>query len=185
MHLIFGGYAQGRLSYALKTYHKNRADVFDCAAQPLSEWNGQTILYHLEATCFAGTATEQSPVDLAARNRSELAGLHFDYARGRLRISADFRRRPTVERGSRTDERPACRTSGNGRTDFLRTFHAAADRSTAMIGVGVVSSILLGVLLDFCLATRIGCRIRWSGWERAFPQQKNSCGNGFRKHPAA
>ena len=49
MHLIFGGYAQGRLSYALKTYHKNTADVFDCAAQPLSEWNGQTILYHLEA----------------------------------------------------------------------------------------------------------------------------------------
>ena len=39
MHLIFGGYAQGRLSYALKTYHKNRADVFDCAARPLSEWN--------------------------------------------------------------------------------------------------------------------------------------------------
>lgn len=29
-----------------------------------------------------------------------------------------------------------------------------------MMGVGVVSSILLGVLLDFCLATRIGCRIR-------------------------
>ena len=54
-----------------------------------------------------------------------------------------------------------------------------------MMGVGVVSSILLGVLLDFVLATRIGCRIRWSGLERAFPQQKNSCGNGFRKHPAA
>lgn len=31
MHLIFGGYAQGRLSYALKTYHRNAADVFDCA----------------------------------------------------------------------------------------------------------------------------------------------------------
>ena len=102
MHLIFGGYAQGRLSYALKTYHKNEGDVFDCATQPLSEWNGQYDSLSSGSTCFAGTTTEQSPVDLAARNCSELAGLHFDYARGWLRTSADFRRRPTVERGSRT-----------------------------------------------------------------------------------
>ena len=61
MHLIFGGYAQGRLSYALKTYHKNRADVFDCAAQPLSEWNGQTILYHLEALVSQALQQNKAP----------------------------------------------------------------------------------------------------------------------------
>ena len=64
MHLIFGGYAQGRLSYALKTYHKNRADVFDCAAQPLSEWNGQTILYHLEALVSQSLQQNKAPLTL-------------------------------------------------------------------------------------------------------------------------
>ena len=64
MHLIFGGYAQGRLSYALKTYHKNRADVFDCAAQPLSEWNGQTILYHLEALVSQSLQQNKTPLTL-------------------------------------------------------------------------------------------------------------------------
>ena len=64
MHLIFGGYAQGRLSYALKTYHKNTADVFDCAAQPLSEWNGQTILYHLEALVSQSLQQNKAPLTL-------------------------------------------------------------------------------------------------------------------------
>ena len=64
MHLIFGGYAQGRLSYALKTYHKNVADVFDCATQPLSEWNGQTILYHLEALVSQSLQQNKVPLTL-------------------------------------------------------------------------------------------------------------------------
>jgi len=64
MHLIFGGYAQGRLSYALKTYHKNRADVFDCAAQPLSDWNGQTVLYHLESLVSQALQQNKAPLTL-------------------------------------------------------------------------------------------------------------------------
>lgn len=64
MHLIFGGYAQGRLSYALKTYHKNETDVFDCATQPLSEWNGQTILYHLEALVSQALQQNKAPLTL-------------------------------------------------------------------------------------------------------------------------
>ena len=64
MHLIFGGYAQGRLSYALKTYHKNETDMFDCAAQPLSEWNGQTILYHLEALVSQALQQNKAPLTL-------------------------------------------------------------------------------------------------------------------------
>ena len=63
MHLIFGGYAQGRLSYALKTY-QNTADVFDCATQPLSEWNGQTILYHLEALVSQALQQNKAPLTL-------------------------------------------------------------------------------------------------------------------------
>ena len=149
MHLIFGGYAQGRLSYALKTYHKNAADVFDCATQPLSEWNGQTILYHLEALVSQALQQNKAPLTLLQEtvpNWQDCILITQEVGCGLVPISAEDRQ----WRGSRTDERPACRTSGNGRTDFLRTFHAAADRSTTMMGVGVVSSILLGVLLDFC-----------------------------------
>lgn len=54
-----------------------------------------------------------------------------------------------------------------------------------MIGVGVVSSILLGVLLDFCLRPVLAAASGGLDGKGAFPQQKNSCGNGFRKHPAA
>lgn len=38
--------------------------MFDCATQPLSEWNGQTILYHLEALVSQALQQNKAPLTL-------------------------------------------------------------------------------------------------------------------------
>lgn len=49
MHLILGGYAQGRLSFALQKYDLTPEDVWDAAAEPFVPWQGQRLIYHAEA----------------------------------------------------------------------------------------------------------------------------------------
>lgn len=60
MKLIIGGYAQGRLTYVLRQYERKSEDVFDFARQPLSAWNGQSILYHMEALVTQAEQEHQS-----------------------------------------------------------------------------------------------------------------------------
>ncbi len=48
MRLILGGYAQGKLRYALETYHLALEEVWD-AENPTAPWSGQKIIYHTEA----------------------------------------------------------------------------------------------------------------------------------------
>lgn len=60
MKLIIGGYAQGRLTYVLRQYERKSEDVFDFARQPLSAWNGQSILYHMEALVMQAEQEHQS-----------------------------------------------------------------------------------------------------------------------------
>ena len=60
MKLIIGGYAQGRLTYVLRQYERKPEDVFDFARQPLSAWNGQSILYHMEALVTQAEQEHQS-----------------------------------------------------------------------------------------------------------------------------
>lgn len=49
MILIIGGYAQGRLNYALKKYKLKESDVFDAEKKDISELNEQKIIYHTES----------------------------------------------------------------------------------------------------------------------------------------
>ena len=57
MKLIIGGYAQGRLSYALKKYHLTERDVLDLNFKNLKkfenpdfwkDWKEKKIIYHME-----------------------------------------------------------------------------------------------------------------------------------------
>ncbi|MDE7122564.1 MAG: bifunctional adenosylcobinamide kinase/adenosylcobinamide-phosphate guanylyltransferase [Oscillospiraceae bacterium] len=49
MKLIIGGYAQGRLAYALKKYHLTERDVFDLEILENSDfWKEKKIIYHAE-----------------------------------------------------------------------------------------------------------------------------------------
>lgn len=57
MHLIIGGYAQGRLRYAMETFSLTEQDVWDASAAPESSWNGQRIIYRAE-TLVQGRLTE-------------------------------------------------------------------------------------------------------------------------------
>lgn len=49
MKLIIGGYAQGRLSYALKKYQLTEQDVWDAANAGNSDsWRDKKVIYHAE-----------------------------------------------------------------------------------------------------------------------------------------
>lgn len=66
MRLIIGGYAQGRLSYAMEHYGLTEQDVWDAAAKPLSTWNGQRIIYHVEALVTGWLCEGKNPCEMAA-----------------------------------------------------------------------------------------------------------------------
>lgn len=48
MRLILGGYAQGKLAYAMERFGLTEKDVWDAAEESLSGWNGQRLIYHAE-----------------------------------------------------------------------------------------------------------------------------------------
>lgn len=48
MRLILGGYAQGKLAYAMERFGLTEKDVWDAAEESISAWNGQHIIYHAE-----------------------------------------------------------------------------------------------------------------------------------------
>ncbi|MFR2342235.1 MAG: adenosylcobinamide-phosphate synthase CbiB [Ruminococcus sp.] len=177
MHLIFGGYAQGRLSYALKTYHKNVADVFDCATQPLSEWNGQTILYHLEALVSQSLQQNKVPLTLLQEtvpNWQDCILITQEVGCGLVPISAEDRKwREAV--GRMNAQLAAKRKRSNG---FSANFPWLRQEYNAM--GGVVSSIHWVLLILFWRP--VLRRIRWSG--KGHPRRK-TVAKWFPKHPAA
>lgn len=48
MIFIFGGYAQGKLNFALKEYGLDCGDVFDARQNDFSEYRGERIINHFE-----------------------------------------------------------------------------------------------------------------------------------------
>lgn len=60
MRLIVGGYAQGRLFYAVQKYHLTASDVWD-ASDTDSEWNGHKVIYHFEALVTDWIHTGKDP----------------------------------------------------------------------------------------------------------------------------
>lgn len=48
MIFIFGGYAQGKLNFALKKYGLDYSDVFDSQQNDFSEYRGERIINHFE-----------------------------------------------------------------------------------------------------------------------------------------
>ena len=48
MIFIFGGYAQGKLNFALKKYELDYSDVFDAQQNEFSGYGGERIINHFE-----------------------------------------------------------------------------------------------------------------------------------------
>ena len=48
MIFIFGGYAQGKLNFALKKYGLDYSDVFDSQQNDFSKYRGERIINHFE-----------------------------------------------------------------------------------------------------------------------------------------
>ena len=48
MIFIFGGYAQGKLNFALKKYGLDYGDVFDAQEKDFSGYGGERIINHFE-----------------------------------------------------------------------------------------------------------------------------------------
>lgn len=49
MRLILGGYANGRTVYAMQKYQLTAQDCFDASQQPLTDWQGQRLILHVES----------------------------------------------------------------------------------------------------------------------------------------
>ena len=60
MILILGGYAQGRLRYAIKNYSLTRDEIWDAAGG--IPWQRQKLIYHAEELVTHWLAQEKSPL---------------------------------------------------------------------------------------------------------------------------
>lgn len=60
MILILGGYAQGRLRYAMKNYNLTKDEIWDAAGE--TPWQGQKLIYHAEELVTHWLAQEKEPL---------------------------------------------------------------------------------------------------------------------------
>lgn len=61
MRLILGGYANGRTAYAMQKYQLTAQDCFDAAQQPLTDWQGQRLILHVESLAARWLTGEKDP----------------------------------------------------------------------------------------------------------------------------
>lgn len=70
MRLILGGYANGRTVYAMQKYQLTAQDCFDASQQPLTDWQGQRLILHVESLTARWLTEGERP----RRGNSALAG---------------------------------------------------------------------------------------------------------------
>lgn len=67
MKLILGGFAQGRLAYAIEHFGLTEEDVWDAAKEPLSFWKGQKIISHAEELVTGWLREGKNPCEEAEK----------------------------------------------------------------------------------------------------------------------
>ena len=66
MRLILGGYAQGKLAYAMERFGLTESEVWDAAKEPFSAWNGQKIINHAQELVTEWMAVGKNPCEAVA-----------------------------------------------------------------------------------------------------------------------
>ncbi len=64
MHLIIGGYAQGKCAYAIERYHLCANDIWDAEKNELADWQGQRLILHMETLVEKWMQAGKEPLEM-------------------------------------------------------------------------------------------------------------------------